>query len=222
MYMDWSFNFLKKTPKIESKELHQKSAHVGPNIVWLHGAGQTSTSFNYLRLVLPDWPATLIDYSSENSFYDNLDLIHSSVCSKEPLFVIGHSLGGIYGLHLTQHCNVVGGISISTPFNGSVIADWAKYIIPSYPLFRDVGSKSRPITEANSMPINIPWTQIISTTGTVPYIKAPNDGVVTVESMERRKNDMECVYVENTHYEVMCSNNVAQIIQKRYEPLMLH
>jgi len=219
--MDWSFNFLKKTPKIESKELHQKSAHVGPNIVWLHGAGQTSTSFNYLRLVLPDWPATLIDYSSENSFYDNLDLIHSSVCSKEPLFVIGHSLGGIYGLHLTQHCNVVGGISISTPFNGSVIADWAKYIIPSYPLFRDVGSKSRPITEANSMPINIPWTQIISTTGTVPYIKAPNDGVVTIASMEQRKDDMECVYVENTHYEVMCSNDVAHIIQPRYEALML-
>jgi pimeloyl-ACP methyl ester carboxylesterase len=219
--MNWSLDFLRKSPKVESKELHTESAHVGPRIVWLHGAGQSSTSFNYLRMVLPNWPATLIDYSSENCFYDNLDLIHDSVCSKEPLFVIGHSLGGIYGLHLTQHCNVVGGISIGTPFNGSTIADWAKYIVPSYPLFKDVGPKSRPITQANKIKINIPWTQIVSTTGTVPYLKFPNDGVVTVESMEQRKNDMECIHVKNTHYEVMCSDDVAHIIQQRYEALML-
>tara|TARA_R110000851_G_scaffold114244_2_gene239348 strand:+ start:412 stop:1074 length:663 start_codon:yes stop_codon:yes gene_type:complete len=219
--MNWSFDFFKKAPNIESAELHQAAAYVGPRIVWLHGAGQSSTSFNYLRMVLPDWPATLIDYSGENSFYDNLDQIQDSVCSKEPLFVIGHSLGGIYGLHLTQHCNVVGGISISTPFNGSALADWAKYLIPSYPLFKEVGPKSRPMIEANSIPINVPWTQIVSTTGTVPYLKSPNDGVVTVESMEQRKNDMECVRVKNTHYEVMCSNDVAHIIQQRYEALML-
>ena len=77
------------------------------------------------------------------------------------------------------------------------------------------------MTEANSIPINVPWTQIVSTTGTVPYLKSPNDGVVTVESMEQRKNDMECVRVKNTHYEVMCSNDVAHIIQQRYEALML-
>lgn len=187
----------------------------------MHGAGQTSISFNYLRKVLPDWPATLIDYSSENSFYDNLALIQDSVCRKEQLMVIGHSLGGIYGLHLTQHCNVVGGISISTPFNGSSIAEWAKYIIPGYPLFRDVGTKSRPITEAKKIPINIPWTQIVSTAGNVPYLKLPNDGVVTVASMEQRKNDMECVYVKNTHYEVMCSDDVANIIRQRHKALML-
>jgi pimeloyl-ACP methyl ester carboxylesterase len=219
--MDWSFSFLRKTPEIESTELHQAATHVGPNIVWLHGAGQTSTSFNYLRMVLPDWPATLIDYSSTNSFYDNLDLIYNSVHNKGPLFVIGHSLGGIYGLHLTKYCDVVGGISISTPFKGSSAADWAKYVIPSYPLFKDVGVKSQPMIEAGKIPIDVPWTQIISTTGTVPYMKSPNDGVVTVASMEQRKDDMECVYVENTHYEVMCSNDVAHIIQPRYEALML-
>ena len=219
--MERIFNFFKKPSVTElSIPLHAEE-YSGPNIVWLHGAGQSSMSFNYLRMILPDWPTTLIDYSSTHSFYHNLDLICDVVCDTGPLFVIGHSLGGIYGLHLTQCCNVVGGVSISTPFKGSSAADWAKYIVPKYPLFRDVGPKSKPMIEANKIPINIPWTQVISTTGEVPYIKSPNDGVVTIESMEQRKNDMECVYVDNTHYEVMCSDDVAQIFKTRYEALML-
>lgn len=219
--MNWFYDIFKKTPAVESTEVYEEIKHTGPHIVWLHGANQTSLSFKYLRSVLPDWPATLVDYSSSNSFYDNLDLIVESVSDKGPLFVIGHSLGGLYAMHLTKHCNVVGGISISTPFRGSSAADWAKYIVPNYPLFRDVGKRSMPVIEANSIPLTIPWTQIISTSGSVPYMRLPNDGVVTVESMELRKHEMDCVYVENTHYEVMCSDDVANVIRPRYEALML-
>ena len=47
----------------------------------------------------------------------------------------------------------------------------------------------------------------------MPYHNGPNDGVVTIASMTHRE-DMEFVEVSHTHYEVMCSNQVAQIIQK--------
>ena len=210
------FNFFFKGPKVEHTDVHEDPTAKGPNIVWLHGANQTSMSFNYLKKILPEWPSTFVDYSSMNHFYDNLENIVDNVKDKGPLFVIGHSLGGIYAIHLLKHCNVVGGISISTPFRGSSMADWAKYIVPGYPLFRDVGRKSRPIVEAQEQIIDVPWPQIISTTGGVPYM-GPNDGVVTIESMEYRKKDMECIYVPNTHYEVMCSDDVAHIIKHRYE-----
>ena len=170
--------------------------------------------------MLPDWPGVLIDYASTKSFNENLEEMTEQLADKGPLFVVGHSLGGIYGLHLLERCNVVGGVSISTPYRGSSAADWAKYIVPSYPLFRDVGRRSLPILKAQTIPIEVPWTQIVSTGGAVPYLRGPNDGVCTVESMEYRKADMDCIHVDNTHYEVMCSDEVIEIIENRYNKLV--
>jgi pimeloyl-ACP methyl ester carboxylesterase len=207
--MNWILDLFKK-------EKVNESCEDLPNIVWIHGANQTSDSFNYIRSNLPNWPSTLINYSSMNSFYNNLENIIIETKNKGPLFVIGHSLGGIYALHLTKHCSVIGGISISTPYRGSSAADWARFVVPGYQLFKDVGRKSRPVVEANNIEITIPWTQIVSVTGNVPYLGSPNDGVVTVASMKHREKDMECIEVPHTHYEVMCSKTVTEIIYKKY------
>ena len=185
------------------------------NVIWLHGANQTSLSFEYLRTKTQFTNEILVNYSSMNRFQDNLEMIAKQVQGKGPHFVIGHSLGGLYALHLTHYVRVIGGVSISTPFRGSSTADWAKYIVPSYPLFKDIGRKSDPVRQANEMTLEIPWTQIVSTTGSVPYHNGPNDGVVTLASMTHR-TDMEHVEVPHTHYETMCSDAVAEIILSRY------
>lgn len=185
------------------------------NVIWLHGANQTSLSFEYLRTKTQFANEILVNYSSMNRFQDNLDMIVEQVQGKGPHFVIGHSMGGLYALHLTQYVRVIGGVSISTPFRGSSTADWAKYIVPTYPLFKDIGRRSDPIVQANNIELDIPWLQIVSTAGSVPYHNGPNDGVVTLASMEYRE-DMERVRVDNTHYEVMCSNTVADLIKQRY------
>ena len=212
-------NLYSHTATKEIQTEHVDTISLGPHVVWIHGANQSSNSFNYLRSHLPNWNCTLVEYSSHNTFYSNLTEILLNVKDQGPLFVVGHSLGGIYGLHLLKHCDVVGGVSISTPFRGSSAADWAKYIIPSYQLFKDVGRKSRPIVEANSIAVNVPWTQIVSTTGGVPYLNGENDGVVTVASMEHRKDDMDCIRVPHTHYEVVCSTTVSEIILNQYKKL---
>lgn len=185
------------------------------NVIWLHGANQTSLSFEYLRSRLNFKNEIMINYSSMNRFYDNLENIISQVKGKGPHFVIGHSLGGLYALHLTQHIRVAGGVSISTPFRGSSTADWAKYMVPSYPLFRDIGRKAPPVQAGHQIELNIPWTQVVSTTGSVPYHNGPNDGVVTYASMTHRL-DMEHVEVPHTHYEVVVSDRVADIISACY------
>lgn len=185
------------------------------NVIWLHGANQTSLSFEYLRSKTQFKKEITIDYSSMNRFYDNLKDIVDQVQGNGPHFVIGHSLGGLYGLHLTQYVRVIGGVSISTPFRGSSTADWAKYMVPSYPLFRDIGRKAPPVQHGHEISLDIPWTQIVSTTGSVPYHNGPNDGVVTIASMTYR-TDMEYIEVPHTHYEVMCSNRVAEIIKEKY------
>src|SRR6056297_861242 len=209
-------NYFKNLLNSESQKISEiKNNHSVP-VVWIHGANQSSSCWNYIREKCGFKNEILIDYSSLDSFYVNLEKIKSKIGNNNPVFLVGHSLGGIYALHLLNHCEVVGVVSVSTPFRGSSAADWAKYIVPQYQLFKDVGRRSRPILEAHKTTISVPWTQIVSTTGSVPYLNGANDGVVTVESMEHRKGEMNCVRVEHTHYEVMCSAHVARIIKKQY------
>lgn len=189
------------------------------NVIWIHGANQSSLSFQYIRQHTNFAKEIFVNYSSMNKFYDNLEMITEEVKGRGPHFVIGHSLGGLYALHLTQYIRVLGGVSISTPFAGSSTADWAKYIVPNYPLFRDIGRKADPIRTAQEIKLEIPWTQIVSTTGHVPYHGGPNDGVVTIESMKSR-TDMRHVQVQHTHYETMCSDQVAEIILEDYNAIV--
>ena len=185
------------------------------NVIWCHGANQTSLSFKYLQTKTQFPNEIMVNYSSMNRFYDNLEMIADNCKGKGPHFVVGHSMGGLYALHLTKYVRVVGGVSISTPFRGSSTADWAKYIVPSYPLFKDIGRRSDPIREANEIKLDIPWTQIVSTAGSVPYHNGPNDGVCTIASMQHRL-DMEHIEVAHTHYETMVSDKVAEVIQSCY------
>ena len=186
------------------------------NVIWLHGANQTSLSFKYIQTKTQFNKEIMVNYSSMDKFYDNLDMITEQCQNRGPHFVVGHSMGGLYALHLTRYLRIVGGVSISTPFRGSSTADWAKYVVPSYPLFRDIGRKSDPIKKAHEIKLDMPWTQIVSTTGSVPYHNGPNDGVVTIASMTHR-TDMEHIEVAHTHYETMCSDQVADLISASYQ-----
>lgn len=214
--MNW-FNRIFK-PEVSEKFIENTTVD-GPTVVWIHGANQSSLSFEYLRSKTLFEKEILINYSSMNGFYNNLADIVKELKNKGPIFVVGHSMGGIYAIHLLNHLDVVGAVSISTPFRGSSAADWAKFIVPSYPLFRDVGRRSKPIVEARNIEITIPWTQVVSTTGSVPYLSDANDGVVTVASM-RQRNDMAFELVSHTHYEVMCSDQVANIVQTCYDNVL--
>jgi pimeloyl-ACP methyl ester carboxylesterase len=214
-------NYFKNLLNLESQKISEiKNNHSVP-VVWIHGANQSSACWNYIREKCGFENEILIDYSSLDSFYVNLEKMKTKIGTKKPVFLVGHSLGGIYALHLLNHCNVAGAVSVSTPFRGSSAADWAKYIVPQYQLFKDVGRRSKPIVEGHKTNITVPWTQIVSTTGTVPYLNGDNDGVCTVASMQYRDGDMKCVKVKATHYEVMVSDSVVDIVLDRYRSVNL-
>jgi pimeloyl-ACP methyl ester carboxylesterase len=187
------------------------------NVIWIHGANQSSTSFTYLRDKCNFRKEVFVNYGSKLGFQKNLDRICEQVGHIDECFIVAHSMGGLYALHLIQRLNVKGVVSISTPFNGSRTADWAKFFVPRYPLFKDAGKRSIPVKEGHKIIINCPWTQIVSTAGGVPYHEGPNDGVCTTASMIHRKDDMEIVSVANTHFEVMVSLEVAEIIENKYQ-----
>ena len=200
--------------------LKYKNEEVGSNdlaVIWLHGANQSGLSFQYLRSLTCFKNELVIEYDTSHKFKDNLEMLSTDIAKvRGPYFMIGHSLGGLYALHLTKHVNVAGAVSISTPFAGSWTADWARFFVPKYQLFRDVGRRSTPIKEAQDIELSVDWTQIVSTKGNVPYHGGKNDGVCTIKSMKSRK-DMELIEVPHTHFEVMCSDLVVKIILDRYK-----
>ena len=189
-------------------------------VIWVHGANQSGLSFQYLRSLTQFKNELVVEYDTSHKFKDNLEMLSNKIHkARGPYFMIGHSLGGLYALHLTKHVDVAGAVSISTPFAGSWTADWARFFVPTYQLFRDVGRRSIPIKESQNINLKVDWTQIVSTKGNVPYHGGQNDGVCTIKSMKSRK-DMELIEVPHTHFEVMCSDLVVEIILERYQKVV--
>ena len=86
-------------------------------------------SFQYLRSLTCFKNELVVEYDTSNKFKDNLEMLSNDIAKvRGPYFMIGHSLGGLYALHLTKHVNVAGAVSISTPFAGSWTADWARFL----------------------------------------------------------------------------------------------
>lgn len=185
-------------------------------IVYIHGASATAESFTHIRQYVRDTfeePDIALEYKSEEGFSNNIARMYGQLDGQERLFFISHSLGGIYALHLADHYHEVtkGGISLSTPYGGSREADYARYFLPSNRLMKDIGTASFPIVKAKKISAPRNWTQVVSTVGDSPWIREPNDGVVTLESMRYRK-DFEQIEVSLNHYEVVISDIVVKII----------
>jgi len=209
--------------KFTKKEVvvQQKPAEVEkelPFIVFIHGAGCTSKSWNYIIEKLQPERYIALEYSIDESFNVNLSKMAHAFghIHDKKIFIVSHSMGGIYALNLYQmfRHRVVGALSMSTPYGGSRTADFVKYLYPSYVLFKDVGVKSKPILRCHNITLHIPWTQIVTTVGGVPWHNGANDGVVTLAS-QRHRDDMDYIEVEVSHHEVLVSSYVVDIIREK-------
>lgn len=184
------------------------------NLVYIHGASATSESFNYIRSKLGDGIA--INYDSRNGFENNLKDILAQLADIKDIAFVAHSLGGIYALHIANTIpdQVLGAVTLSTPYGGAEVADYAQYFLPFSRLMRDIGPSSWAMTQASRIKIKHPWCNIVTTAGKSPFMMAANDGVVTISS-QRHHADMELVEVDYNHYEVVLSDQVAKLITER-------
>lgn len=184
-------------------------------IVYIHGANATGDSFNYIRNHITGYEEIVFDYDSKDGFYVNLENMQKKMHKIRDAFFVCHSLGGVYALHLANLFpkKVLGAVTIATPYGGAEVADYAKYFLVFSRLLRDIGPNSNPIKTANNIVIQHPWTQIVTTEGSSPWMVEPNDGVVTIRSMRQRK-DMQQIDLESNHYEVVISPECVKIIEQ--------
>lgn len=181
-------------------------------LVYIHGASATSESFNYIRHHIKH-NDVMVEYDSAHGFQTNVDTITDQLSDYESMFFVCHSLGGIYALHLLERLRsqIAGAVTISTPYGGAESADYAKYFLPFSRLLRDIGPNSPPIRQSRDVVIDKPWTNIVTTRGSSPWILHANDGVVTVNSQSCR-TDMELISLDTNHYEVVLNQETINII----------
>lgn len=184
-------------------------------IIYIHGANATSVSFNYIRSQLA-YNDHVVEYNSNDGFTSNLIRIHQEIKDFTDVFFIGHSLGGIYALHLADlmPAAVLGAVTLSTPYGGSEIADFVKYLLPFSKLLRDIGPASKPMQTTRDTKVQHPWLNIVTIKGDSPWMARQNDGVVSLSSM-RCRTDMELVELPVNHYEVLLSPATVDIIKSR-------
>jgi pimeloyl-ACP methyl ester carboxylesterase len=186
-----------------------------PSIVLIHGANQSNKSFAFIRHALPGFRYINIDWSPTAGFHSNLDEMIAAVNPAGPVYLVGHSMGCIYAAHLSQHVECIGGAALSAPWGGSKAADWIKHLAPSYPLYKEVASKSPIIKQATAFKLPGRWTNFISTQGNIPGMGGQNDCVLTVESMETRK-DIYDKYIDATHYEILLCSTLIHSLGKNF------
>lgn len=187
-------------------------------LVYIHGANATSESFNYIRSKLGN--GVDINYDSRNGFENNLKDMQAALDGQTDLVFVAHSLGGIYSLHLANAMPlaVKGAVTLSTPYGGAEVADYAKYFLPFSRLMRDIGPSSWVMRQSDKIKIQHPWTNIVTVKGQSPFMHEPNDGVVTIAS-QKHHEDMELVEVDYNHYEVVLSDQVVRLVKERLDRL---
>jgi pimeloyl-ACP methyl ester carboxylesterase len=184
------------------------------NLVYIHGASATSESFNYIRDKLGK--GIDINYDSRNGFENNLNEILEQLKDVKDIAFVAHSLGGVYSLHIANAIpdQVLGAVTLSTPYGGAEVAEVVKYFMPFSRLMRDIGPSSWAMRQADKIKIQHPWTNIVTMKGQSPFLAEHNDGVVTIASQKYHK-DMELVEVDYNHYEVVLSDVVVKLIKER-------
>jgi len=190
------------------------------NLVYIHGASATSESFNFIRTKVG--AGINVNYDSRNGFENNLKDIQRQLEGVENIFFIAHSLGGVYSLHLANAMpeQVLGAVSLSTPYGGAEVAEFAKFFLPFSRLMRDIGPSSWAMKQANKIKIQHPWTNVVTVKGQSPFIHELNDGVVTIAS-QKHHIDMELVEIDYNHYEVVLSEQVVKLIKQRIKKIKI-
>jgi pimeloyl-ACP methyl ester carboxylesterase len=208
--------FTREPITVEIEQPHESEENVPlPSIVLIHGANQSNVSFEYLRHALPGFQYINIEWNPTSGFYDNLKEMIAAIKDSGPVYLVGHSMGCIYAAHLSQHVDCIGGAALSAPWGGSKAADWMRYMTPSYPLYKEVGTKSPIIIAAREFVLPGRWTNYISTQGDVPGMGGKNDCVLTIDSMSA-KADIKHKFIKATHYEILMSTSLIQSIGKNF------
>lgn len=185
-------------------------------IVLIHGAWSSTKVFNYLTRELLPLECVVLDYHTSGRFEDTLDMLYEQVSCYQEVFFVGHSLGGMYSLHLADKLQerCVGGVTIATPYGGIPSSYLLSFMFPTEPILKDLSSTSYTIRQNHRAWRPSNWTQVVCRSGGSPWIRGENDGVVPVSS-QCSIEQMDKVLFECGHHEVLQDPALVELVKEK-------
>ena len=173
-------------------------------ILAIHGAWSSSTSFNYLRskTKVKNWHC--VDYDHRVNAYE--DILSMSIgVMREPYIAIGHSLGGMIALHMSQDTLCKGIITLASPLAGLDL-NLIQLYMSRASLISKISNNSRHIREIHNLNYDhLPVLHLVANKGFNPFIYENNDGVLPLKV----QTGWSCGDIEEiaaNHYEILQSD----------------
>src|SRR3954463_8295095 len=188
------------------------------NIMYIHGAYASPTTFSHMVERLPEHRAVFAEYdcltTSVEDVVRSLKATAAENFGGEPYSIIAHSLGGVVGLRLAASGEPVEQIfTMSTPFGGSQTASLLTLVFFTTPVFADINPHGMTIRGVLSSQVNVPIRSVVSTSGGSPLMHEANDGVVTVASQTILAGP-EYHTVDYNHFEVLLADPVIDLARE--------
>ncbi len=188
------------------------------NILYIHGAYASPTTFSHMIEHLPDHRAAFADYDClANSVEDVVRTLKATAAESfggEPYSIVAHSLGGVVALRLTADGEPVERVfTMSPPFGSSNMASLLTLVFFTTPVFADINPHGVTIRGVLGSRIGVPVRSVVSTSGGSPLMHETNDGVVTVASQTRLEGP-EYHTVDYNHFEVLLADPVIDLAEE--------
>lgn len=195
-----------------------------PLIVYIHGAFCDSGIFDFIRSNI-NVNNVAVNYNWRLDYQSAVESIIDQIPTTEKIFLVGSSLGGLYSLIISDRLKdrVVGGITISTPYGGSIgtsLIRICKFMfLGDYECIPDLNPIGELVQTVKSIDTPKNWSGIVTTAGHNPIGIIPNDGIVSLESM-RARHDLPTIDMPYGHVEVMSQMETVTIIKNSYDCLL--
>jgi len=131
--------------------------------------------------------------------------------------IVGHSLGGLISLRLSQQSNIKKTITLSAPLSGLKYNIWLASLLSWHaPTLKDISPHSNFISalhkeDYSRNPIEI----LVTTNGYNPMITEENDGVITVDAQTRwQPTGAKIVNCPINHNEILQSAEALLAIER--------
>ncbi len=197
------------------------------NLLLIHGAWCTKNSFNYIiKKTLDDCfvgKIKLFEYDCQKECIDSILLRlkkQSFNLSSNGLktVVVGHSLGGLFALKISQKQYVSRTITLASPLSGlqSLNIFVHYYMLYTTPIFKHLIPSSKFIKSLHEKDYcNKPIDCLIASSGYNPMIPVASDGVVPISSqLTWTPNGSNVQIVHTNHAEILQSAETIRTIER--------